>query len=227
MTANKFRLEISLLGILFLVNLCAFKSGSNSSGMIGIQKSESAKANDSKIQSGDLIFQSSNSDQALAIEMATRSRYSHCGLIMKEGDEYFVYEAVQPVQKSSLKSWINRGRDGHYVIKRLKNAGQVLDINTVNKLKSEVNNFIGKNYDIYFGWSDEKIYCSELVWKSYQRATGLEIGKPEKLSDFDLSSKVVQESLKERYGNNIPLNEQVISPARIFNSDLLVTVASE
>jgi len=226
MTINKFRFGFSVLGILCLIHLCAFKTGSDSSREIGIQ-SKTTKENESKIQSGDLIFQSSNSDQALAIEMATHSRYSHCGLIMKEGDKYFVYEAVQPVQKNSLESWIARGRDGHYVIKRLKNAGDVLDANAVNKLKNELNNFIGKNYDIYFGWSDEKIYCSELVWKSYQRATGIEIGKPEKLSDFDLSSKVVQESLKERYGQNIPMNEQVISPARIFNSDLLVTVISE
>jgi uncharacterized protein YycO len=226
MTVNKFRFGFSLLGILFLIHLCAFKTGSDSCREIGIQ-SKTAKENEAKIQSGDLIFQSSNSDQALAIEMATHSRYSHCGLIMKEGDKYFVYEAVQPVQKNSLESWIARGRDGHYVIKRLKNAGDVLDANAVNKLKNELNSFIGKNYDIYFGCSDEKIYCSELVWKSYQRATGIEIGKPEKLSDFDLSSKVVQESLKERYGSNIPLDEQVISPARIFNSDLLVTVISE
>lgn len=32
--------------------------------------------------------------------------------------------------------------------------------------------------------------------------------------------------MKERYGNNIPFNEPVISPAAIFNSELLVTVKS-
>jgi uncharacterized protein YycO len=86
--------------------------------------------------------------------------------------------------------------------------------------------FRGKNYDLTFEWSDDKIYCSELIWKIYQRATGIEIGKLEKLSDFDLTSDAVKKKMKERYGNKIPLNEIVISPASIFNSELLVTVKS-
>jgi hypothetical protein len=36
----------------------------------------------------------------------------------------------------------------------------------------------------------------------------------------------VKKKMKERYGNKIPLNEIVISPASIFNSELLVTVKS-
>lgn len=83
-----------------------------------------------------------------------------------------------------------------------------------------------KNYDLTFEWSDDKIYCSELIWKIYQQATGIEIGKLEQLSDFDLTNEVVKKKIKERYGNKIPMNEPVISPAAIFNSDLLVTVKS-
>ena len=75
-----------------------------------------------------------------------------------------------------------------------------------------------------FEWSDNKIYCSELIWKVYQRATGIEIGKLEKLSSFDLTSKTVKKIMKERYGNTIPMNETVISPAAVFESDLLITV---
>jgi uncharacterized protein YycO len=72
-----------------------------------------------------------------------------------------------------------------------------------------------------FGWSDEKIYCSELVWKIYKRGADVEIGKLQQLSDFDLSSDIVKAKLKERYGDNIPMNETVISPAAIFESQLL------
>lgn len=91
-------------------------------------------------------------------------------------------------------------------------------------MKSEGEKFKGKNYDLTFEWSDNKIYCSELVWKIYQRATGIEIGKLEKLSDFDLTSEVVKKKMKERYGNKIPIDEIVISPAAIFDSELLTTV---
>jgi uncharacterized protein YycO len=60
--------------------------------------------------------------------------------------------------------------------------------------------FLGKDYDIYFEWSDNRIYCSELIWKIYKEATNIEIGQLENLSDFNLSNKLVKKKLKERYG---------------------------
>lgn len=95
---------------------------------------------------------------------------------------------------------------------------------TIQKMKQEGNKFKGKNYDMTFEWSDDKIYCSELIWKIYKRSTGLEIGKLEKLSDFDLTNEVVKQKMKERYGDKIPLNEIVISPKAVFNSELLETI---
>ena len=81
-----------------------------------------------------------------------------------------------------------------------------------------------KNYDPYFSWSDDKIYCSELVWKMYKRAVGRELGQLQQLRDFNLSHSAVQAKLRERYGRRLPLSETVISPASIFNSPELVTV---
>jgi hypothetical protein len=64
------------------------------------------------------------------------------------------------------------------------------------------------------------------VWKIYNRALGIEIGKLKALKEFDLSNPIVKNKLHERYGDNIPLNEQVISPGDMFESDLLETVYS-
>ena len=75
-----------------------------------------------------------------------------------------------------------------------------------------------------FEWSDDKIYCSELIWKVYQRGTGIELGKLEKLSDFDLTSEAVKKKMQERFGDKIPTEEIVISPLAIFDSELLMTV---
>ena len=177
-----------------------------------------------ELREGDLIFQTSLSRQSQAIQLATKSRYSHCGLIYKDGKDYYVFEAVQPVKRTPLDKWIARGKDGKYVIKRLKNADQVLTPATLAKMKQIGDKFKGKNYDLTFEWSDDKIYCSELIWKIYQRTTGLEIGKLEKLSDFDLTNEAVKMKMKERYGDKIPMNEIVISPVAIFDSELLKTV---
>ena len=177
-------------------------------------------------KNGDLIFQTSLSSQSQAIQLATKSKYSHCGIIYQEGEKFFVFEAIQPVKNTPLEQWIARGKAGKYVVKRLKNATQVLTPSALRKMKQVGEGFKGKNYDLTFEWSDDKIYCSELIWKVYQRATGLEVGKLAKLSSFDLSAEAVKKKMKERYGDRIPLNETVISPAAVFESELLITVKS-
>jgi hypothetical protein len=177
-----------------------------------------------EIKNGDLIFQTSLSGQSNAIQLATNSKYSHCGIVFSDNGQFYVFEAIQPVKTTPLDKWIARGKDGHFVIKRLKNANQVLTSETLQKMKQEGEKFKGKNYDLTFEWSDEKIYCSELVWKIYQRATGIAIGKLQKLSDFDLTNEIVKKKMKERYGNKIPTEEIVISPSAIFDSELLTTI---
>jgi hypothetical protein len=176
-------------------------------------------------KTGNIIFQVSLSGQGKAIQLATHSPYTHCGIIVtsEQLKSYYVLEAVQPVKLTPLEKWIERGEGGHYVIKQLKNDSMI-----TNKEKSaflsESKKYLGKDYDLFFDWSDDRIYCSELVWKLYKSVLGIEIGKLQKLKDFDLSNPVVQQKLKQRYGNNIPYEEQVISPAAIFDCPLLKTV---
>ncbi|HIP48452.1 MAG TPA: YiiX family permuted papain-like enzyme [Lutibacter sp.] len=177
-----------------------------------------------EIQNGDIIFQTSKSSQSKAIQLATNSRYSHMGIIYEIDEQLFVFEAIQPVKLTPFNKWVNRGENGHYVIKRLRNSNEILTQATLKKMKQVGEKFKGKNYDLYFEWSDDKIYCSELVWKIYKEAAHIEIGELEQLSDFDLSNKIVQSKMKERYGNKIPMDEKVISPAEMFESDKLITV---
>ena len=181
---------------------------------------------DNKLNDGDIIFQTSLSQQSKAIQLATDSKYSHCGIIFKNKEKYYVYEAIQPVKQTPLDKWIARGKDGKFVIRRLINADLILTPDIIKKMKNVGEEFKGKNYDLTFEWSDEKIYCSELIWKIYKRSTGLEIGELQKLREFDLTDSDVKKKMKERYGNKIPLSETVISPASIFNSELLETVKS-
>jgi len=181
----------------------------------------------SQLKNGDIIFQTSQSSQSKAIQYATGSKLSHMGIIYFQNDKPYVYEAIQPVKLTALDKWIQRGEKGQYIVKRLKNSQQILKPDVLSKMKRVGEKYRGKDYDLYFGWSDERIYCSELIWKIYKEALNLEIGKLQKIMDFDLSHPIVIAKLKERYGNNIPLDEPAISPANIFNSDLLETVYSK
>ncbi|MBI0114269.1 YiiX family permuted papain-like enzyme [Gilliamella sp. W8129] len=171
---------------------------------------------------GDVIFQSSQSNQSKAIEQATNSPYSHVGIIFIKNGKPYVFEAASKVIYTPLDKWINRGKNKTYVIKRLKNHS--LSQQEITSLKQVAHKFENKPYDIWFGWDDKYIYCSELVWKIYNRALKLKIGQLQTIKDFNLSSPAVKQKLKERYGNNIPYQETVISPVAIFNSALLITV---
>jgi len=179
------------------------------------------------LKDGDIIFQVSQSDQCKAIQLATKSKYSHCGILFKENGQFYVYEAVQRVSKTPLENWIARGDNQHYVIKRLSNAESVLTNDVISQMKKECQKHLGKNYDMTFEWSDDRIYCSELVWKAYKNVADIEVGQLEQLQDFDLSHPIVQQKVKERYGHKIPLKETVISPAAIFNATNLETILSE
>lgn len=178
----------------------------------------------SEPEDGDIIFHTSRSAQSLAVQRATGSPYSHMGLIFIRNKKPYVLEAVQPVKYTALAAWKARGVNGHYVIKRLKKP---LSAAQKKKLQSEAESFLGKPYDLAFEWSDSRIYCSELVWKAYERSTGLEIGTLQKLSEFRLDDPAVQRKMKERYGSRVPMNETVISPSAVYDSPQLGTVAKD
>ncbi len=180
------------------------------------------KNHSTEIKSGDIIFQTSLSNQSKAIQKATKSKYSHMGIIFNTDNESYVYEAIQPVSYTPLKKWIARGENQHYVIKRLRNKN--LSDNEIIRMKKEAEKHLEKDYDLPFEWSDHKMYCSEYVWKIYDRALGIQIGKLEQIKDFDLTDIMVQKKIKERYGDKIPEDEIVISPESMYQSELLETI---
>lgn len=181
------------------------------------------KATTSKYKDGDIIFQTSESKQCEAVRIATNSKFSHCGIIYDINGKWFVFEAVQPVKLTPLEDWIKHGRDHKYVVKRLKDDN-VLKPEVLQKMKDYSQQFDGKDYDAYFEWTDNRIYCSELIWKIYKNAAGIELSKLRELKDFNLKDPRVQKILKERYGNDIPLQEKVVAPSDLSDSNLLKTV---
>jgi len=133
---------------------------------------------------------------------------------------------VQPVKLTPLARWVARGQGQHFVVKRLRDAAKVLTPAVLERLRAEGQPLLGRGYDLAFNWSDKQIYCSELIWKVYDRGLHRQLGQLQHLRDFDLTNPAVQAKLRERYGQQLPLDEPVISPASIFDSAELVTVVS-
>ena len=178
------------------------------------------------LRDGDLIFQTSRSAQSLAVQRATGSRYSHMGIVFVHHGRPMVLEAAASVRYTPLAPWVARGINGHYVVKRLRDADVVLTPTVLARMRTEAQALLGKPYDLRFEWSDQRIYCSELVWKIYERGVGLRIGEPEPIRSFQLADPAVQAKVLERYGRQVPLDELAISPVAMAESLRLTTVAT-
>lgn len=176
-----------------------------------------------KLRTGDILFISSGGAQGKAIKLATKSVYTHVGMVFIEDGKTYVYHAVEPVMKSTLDEFMQYSTDGKYVVKRLKDSTLLTNF-TNDKMRNMAISLVGKHYDIYFNWKDDEWYCTEFVWKLYQRNYNLEVGKLRPLKEFDLTSDIVKSIMKKRYGNKIPYEEKMISPQDMFDSPLLKTI---
>jgi uncharacterized protein YycO len=174
-------------------------------------------------KTGDIIFQSSDYGQSKAIKLATHSKYSHVGLVLVTDSGDFVLEAVQPVQVIPIEEWIKRDEKQKYCLMRLKDSSVALT-SLDKELKNWVTDNVGKNYDLLFEWSNEKLYCSELVWKVYKEVYKIELSTPKELKDFDLTNPYVQQLMKQRYGKNIPYTQKVVAPEDLYKSDKLLII---
>lgn len=175
-------------------------------------------------QNGDIIFQTTSSSQCEAVQLATHSQYSHCGMLYFKNNRWYVLEAVGPVKFTLLKEFISHGKNKHYVIKRVKDFTKEKWQQQDSSIQKFIHQQLGKPYDIYFNWDENNIYCSELVWKFYHTCFNIEVGKLQQMKEFDLKHPAVQAILQERYGKHIPYHEKVISPASIFESSTLILI---
>ena len=104
------------------------------------------------------------------------------------------------------------------MVKRMRSP---LNVGQKQKLVKNAEQYLDRPYDIYFEWSNRAIYCSEIIWKAYDQALGIQLAPLQHLKQFDLKQSSVQKLMRQRYGQNIPLNETVIAPKAIYDSKYL------
>lgn len=177
------------------------------------------------VRDGDLVFHTSKSRQSQLVALATGSRWTHMGIVVVQDGEPWVLEAVQPVKLTKLSAWISRGDAGRVVVKRLAKADEVLTAGAVAKMRELGKAWLGKDYDLRFQWSDESLYCSELVFKLYEQGAGVEIGRKQKAGEMRLADPKVQKELKRRFPReSFSADEIVVTPQSMFEDPALVTV---
>jgi len=173
-------------------------------------------------KNGDIIFHTSKSRQSKMISEVTKSELTHVGIVLIKNGKPYVFEAVQPVKLTPLNQWISRGVDSKYIVMRSKKTLTETDL---FKMEEYGQSQLGKNYDVKFQWSDDKMYCSELVYKVFESA-GITLSKKHTFKDYDLNGEKTKEAIRARYNTSINLNETVVTPVDLRNSTKLKVVFS-
>jgi len=188
-----------------------------------------------QFQNGDVIFQTSLSNQANAIILATGSKLSHIGVIeVTNRGDIFVIEAIGKVSRTPLNNWIQRGKGGRYEVYRYPQLGGK-SLNIVQAAKS----YLGRSYDIYFSSDNFEIYCSELVELAF-RGSGLSIGQWQKVKELNLNHSKVQKLVEARWKGHPRcrgvgtfkecwpriLDAELVSPASIAADSRLIRIFS-
>lgn len=170
-------------------------------------------------KAGDVVFQSLGSSPLIdMIEGSTKSGYSHCGLVAQKDGKWVVIEAIGPVREIPLGDWIRQGHKDGFAAYRLK-APFASKADTFVKAAYT---FLGRPYDIRYRLDDEKIYCSELVWKSFRKATGEDLGRLMKLKELDWKPHVAL--IKQLENGDVPLEREIITPVAVARAPQLERV---
>ncbi len=186
-----------------------------------------AAAPEAVLRPGDVVFQRSTSAQAEAIAHATHSELTHVGVVLDHDGALAVLEAVQPVKWTDPAAWVARGVPGSVLVRRLADPAPLVAPGASAALARVAAGFLGRNYDLAFSWSDDRLYCSELVHKLFARALGVDLSPLRTLREFDLLDPVVAPALAARYGKHVPFDEPVVAPSDLAASVLLTPVSPE
>jgi hypothetical protein len=183
------------------------------------------------LQFGDIIFQKSQSQQAAAISEATHSPWTHVGLLVRKAKDksWYVAEATATsMDINPLEKFILRGIGQEFVVKRFPRT--ILDLSDPNNQKvlmDSINSYAGRSYDSFFEWSDNAIYCSELVWKSYYKSFLVAPGTVQKIGELDLSGPIIRQFVEIREklkGSPVNLDEPIVTPISVMDDSRLTTV---
>ena len=202
--------------------------------LLGQKGGSPTPASHPQLKSGDIVFQDSEVDaqghkhsgQAGPIKELTKSDWSHMGIYFEKPGGAVVVEAIGTAHKEiPWSEWRGHGAGENYAVRRLKGG---LDAPAVKALYEAATKYAGQPYDFKFAWSDDEIYCSELVWKAFRDACHKEVGQVQRLGDFALSSKAGKKLIERpvSWGSikKVPLDEEVVSPQAILLSPELAEV---
>ena len=178
------------------------------------------------LQTGDLVFQYTNTRIAKITESVTESPVTHVGIVIRTKKGLRILEASRKVKFTSVTNFLRKSKNGWYTIWRRRDA---LTDKQKELLVKNSNHWIGKSYDSKFSWSSKEIYCTELVYKMYDEI-GIKISELETIGQVldKTSSPLLSKYIKKVYGskNKVNREENILTPFKLLSSGELTPVQS-
>lgn len=191
-----------IIGVILCVVAYSFRS-------MLVEVVTATKAPVEDVREGDVIFQTSLSQQSPLIKMGTRSTITHCGVVVIKDEKPYVLETQKTLVLTPLEKFIARGKDGKYWHKRPK----------LDNIKIKYSDYLGKPYDLAFKFDNGKFYCSELIYDVYLSQLRIELCKPKKIDDYLILGThripKIKLAMKKR---DITMNQYAVAPVDVFNS---------
>jgi len=160
------------------------------------------------VRVGDVLFQQIDNRTGRLICAVTDSRLNHCGIVVPGPQgELCVLEAVGPVTRTPLKTFVARGRGTGLLVTRFREPyrGQV------RQIVQACLDYQGAPYDTRFEPSADRLYCTELIAQGFEDVTGDPLGARVRIGI--LNWRPYEREVREYFGGAIPLDREVLTPA--------------
>ena len=159
-----------------------------------------------------MIFQTTQSRQSPLIQLATRSKISHCGIVVMKNGKPYVLETLNTLKLTPLDKFVERSKGGRYWLKR----------SDKENIKIRYDHYLGKPYDVAFRLDNDIYYCSELVYDIYKKQLGIELCEPKKIDDYLIFCTEKLPKIKaEMKRRGIKKEQYAVAPVDLFRSDCL------
>ncbi|MBI1944260.1 MAG: hypothetical protein HYS27_01120 [Deltaproteobacteria bacterium] len=183
-----------------------------------------------ELRTGDLLLHTSSSAQALAVAVATRSSFTHVGVVVREGDAVWVVEAAGRARRTPLAEFLRRGRSSSTVLRDAR-----LDDDELRaRVQREVLALVGTPYDGAFAEGADELYCSELLVEAWRRA-GLPLGVAQQVGDLDVQAPPVRALFAKRWRRHpacrgladaraclaVVVEQRIVTPAGLADDERL------
>lgn len=179
------------------------------------------------LREGDLLFCINATGNAITdvTEGTEKLNIDHVAIAHYRGDSLYALEAVkQGVVLTKIDSFMKRNSRNASLPQVL--ACRLRDTTGVWRSVSRALTHLGKPYDYNFMPDDERIYCSELVQKSYVNAKGKLIFSPIPMSFHDRNGRIT-DYWKAYYGQQglrVPEGKQGSNPGDLSRRKELTVV---